>query len=200
MPYVPGFRYDLFVSYASEDNVDGWVEKFQTHLTGELARLLGRPFSEKSVFFDKLRLQVGQAYPNELDNAARQSALLVALVSPSYAASDWCFRERQKFKEGLHKETSFAECLAVCRVRPTGSLSTELMNAQRADFVINGFQEPWPAGSGKWIEAVNRLAAEIKDALQKLRNRAGAVFVGATLNSDMDLRARLVECLISKST
>ena len=51
MPYVPGFRYDLFVSYASEDNVDGWVEKFQTHLTGELARLLGRPFSEKIGLF-----------------------------------------------------------------------------------------------------------------------------------------------------
>src|SRR5947207_12168514 len=97
MPYIPGFSYDLFVSYASEDNVDGWVERFQQQLTGELTRLLGRPFSERTVFLDKLRLSVGQDYPAELDQAAADSALLVVLLSPSYTTSDWCARELRAF-------------------------------------------------------------------------------------------------------
>ena len=199
MAYVPGFRYDLFFSYASEDNVDGWVEKFQAHLTGELARLLGRPFSEKTVFLDKLRLQVGQAYPAELDNSARDSALLVSLLSPSYLTSDWCSREREVFQQLCAPKSSFVESLAVVQVRPPGSVGVPqtLRDAQRADLVIPGFQEPWPVGSGKWIEAVNRLAVEIREALHKLRGRAGAVFVGRTLYSPshMDLRNGIVDYL-----
>lgn len=195
MSYVPGFRYDLFVSYASEDNVDGWVEKFTSHLTGELARLLGRPFSDKTVFLDKSRLRVGQAYPGELDQAARDSAYIVAMLSPSYATSDWCARELNVFQTRLPYGAAFAECLAAVRVRPTDSLPAILRDAQRMDLVTPGFQEPWPAASGKWIEAVNRLAAEMKEALQALRRRAGRVFVGKTLTSNMDLRTNLVDYL-----
>ena len=78
---------------------------------------------------------------------------------------------------------------------PHRPLPENLRNAQREDFVIPGFQEPWPAGTGKWIEIVNRLAAGIKDALQNLRRRAGAVFVGPTLSTAMELRANLVDYL-----
>ena len=120
MSYVPGFRYDLFISYAQADNSDAWVEKFQTQLIGELVRLLGRPLSEKTVFLDKLRLQVAQSYPDELDKAARESALLVALLSPSYVTSDWCNRERQVFQTALPPGAAFAECLVSVRLRPTG--------------------------------------------------------------------------------
>jgi hypothetical protein len=195
MGYVPGFRYDLFVSYASEDNQDGWVEHFQSRLTGELTRLLGRPFSDRSVYFDKVRLKVGQAFPEELDSAARNSAFLVALLSPSYTASDWCSRERHEFQQKLPKGGNFHECLAAVRLRPISDLPQTLAQAQRADFVISGFHEPWPNGSGKFLDIVNRLAVDISDALQKLRNRCGAVFVGRPLHSHLDLRANLVEYL-----
>ena len=195
MSYVPGFRYDLFVSYASEDNVDGWVEKLQTQLTGELTRLLGRPFSERTVFFDKLRLNVGQAYPEELDNAARDGALLVALLSPNYGTSEWCGRERRVFQQRLPRGASFVDCLAAVRVRPAGALPRVLEDAQHKDFVIPEFHEPWPAGSGKWLETVNQLAVGLKTVLQKLRNCAGSVFVGATLSCDMHLRERLADYL-----
>jgi hypothetical protein len=45
MAYVPGCRYDLFISYASENNRDGWVEQFERGLGEELVDLLGRQFS-----------------------------------------------------------------------------------------------------------------------------------------------------------
>jgi len=195
MSYVPGFRYDLFVSYASEDNVDGWVERFQEQLTGEVKRLLGRPFSESTVYLDKLRLNVGQAYPTELDNAARDSALLVALLSPNYVTSDWCSRERQQFQQRLPRGLSFAECLAAVLVRPTGSLPQILSDAQHKGFVAQGAQKPWPSGSKKFKESVDQLAVGVGILLQKLRNSAGGVFVGATLPSDMRLRERVADYL-----
>ena len=195
MPYVPGFSYDLFISYSSQDNVDGWIEKFQAQLTGEVACLLGRPFSDKTVFLDKIRLEVGQAYPTILDAAARESAVLVVLISPTYVTSSWCSRERDAFQQQLVPGAAYSECLAVCRIRPTGPLPQNLANAQHADFVIPAFEEPWPAGSSKWIEAINRLAVQIKHMLQKLRSHAGSVFVGKPLNSHMSLRDDLADYL-----
>ncbi len=195
MSYVPGFRYDLFFSYASDDNAEQWVEKFQARLTGELTRLLGRPFSDRTIYFDKLRLGVGQAYPLELDEAARDSAMLVPLISPSYVSSDWCSRERTEFAKRLPTGATFAECLAASRVRPTGALPENLASAQNVNFVIPGFEAPWPADSPKWTEAVDRLAAGMKVALQKLRSRAGSVFTGSPLKTNFDLRANIVDYL-----
>jgi hypothetical protein len=99
------------------------------------------------------------------------------------------------FQDRLPKDSTFPECLAAVRVRPVQPLPKVLSDAQRADFVIPEFAEPWNGGSGKWIEAVHRLAAGIRDMLQKLRSRTGAVFVGAPLDTHMDLRASLVEYL-----
>jgi hypothetical protein len=157
--------------------------------------LLGRPFSERIVFFDKLRLSVGQAYPEELDNCARDSALLVALLSPNYVRSDWCSRERERFQDRLPRGASFIECLASVGVRPAGELPQTLHDAQRKSFYGRGAQRPWPVSSGEWLETVNQLAVDIVPILQKLRHLAGSVFVGSTLSSDMQLGERIADYL-----
>jgi hypothetical protein len=195
MAYVPGFRYDLFFSYASQDNVDGWVEKFQGQLTSELARLLGRPFSEKTVYLDKIRLNVCQAYPQEMDQAARYSALLTALLSPSYVTSEWCARERRVFRERLPEGATFAECLAAVGVCPTDDLPDSLRQSQRKDFFAPGSHLPWPSHTNRWLEEVHHLAVEIKVALQRLRQRTGSVFLGAILDTHINLRGDLAEYL-----
>ena len=192
MAYVPGFRYDIFISYASEDNADGWVEKFETALTAELTRLLGRPFSAQTVYLDKRGLTAGKNYPTELEMAARSRALLIPLLSPSYLNSDWCSAERSVFQERLPQGD---ECIAAVRVRPVAALPRLLRETQRIDFVIEGFQEPWPAGSGKWIELVHKLAAQTKPLLEQLRKKAGAVFVGVPLRQHMELRTNLASDL-----
>ncbi|MGA8025760.1 MAG: toll/interleukin-1 receptor domain-containing protein [Bryobacteraceae bacterium] len=199
MPYVPGFSNDLFISYASADNVDGWVQRFQDQLTKEVARLLGYPALAKAVYLDKIRLQVGQSYPETLDKAARESAVLVTLVSPSYVNSDWCSRERLAFQQKLTPHASFAESLVVCRIRPTEDLPQQLASAQFADFVKPGTEEPWPTECEPWINATNHLAVEIKHMLQVLRQRAGRVFVGRTLNSHMGLRDDIENYLSERS-
>src|ERR1035441_2114052 len=78
LAYVPVCHHDLFISYASESNREGWVEQFANVLGQELADLLGRQFVPKdSVFLDKRELEVAQSFPVRLTAAARASAILV---------------------------------------------------------------------------------------------------------------------------
>ena len=199
MPYVPGFNYDLFISYGSADNVDGWVQKFEKQLTGELTRLLGRPFSDKSIFLDQVHLHVGQDYVASLHDAARESALLVVLLSPSYLTSAWCTSEYQKFQEKLASGATLAQSQVICLLCPTdGPLPATLANSQHLNFVVPGKAQPFSPGSNTWLELVNKLAVEIRDLLQDLRRRAGAVFVGQPLQTDMKQREALSDYLANQ--
>lgn len=47
---VPGFEYDLFISYRHNDNLDGWVTSFVQSLEKELKATLKEPVS---IYFDK---------------------------------------------------------------------------------------------------------------------------------------------------
>src|SRR5215510_7587526 len=40
---VPGFEYDIFVSYRHNDNLDGWVTDFVEHFRKELKTTLKNP-------------------------------------------------------------------------------------------------------------------------------------------------------------
>jgi hypothetical protein len=59
MPYVPGFDYDLFLSYAARDNHDGAVEEFIATLDKHISDNLVNCFSPQEkirVYFDRERL------------------------------------------------------------------------------------------------------------------------------------------------
>jgi hypothetical protein len=96
MAYVPGYRYDVFVSYAAENNREGWIEQFVRVLGDEMTELLGRQFNRKeSIFFDKRELQIG-SFPDQLAAAARDSAILIPALSPGYLTSQWCANEGKR--------------------------------------------------------------------------------------------------------
>jgi hypothetical protein len=92
MPYVPGFEYDLFLSYASGDNYDGAVEEFVGLIEKNISDDLVNCFSPQEkfrIYFDRERL-AGKTAVNWEDNlqaAASSSALLVPLLSPNYLSS-----------------------------------------------------------------------------------------------------------------
>jgi hypothetical protein len=95
------------------------VEQFEKALSQELGDLLGRQFDPKeSVFFDKRNLEVAQSFPNRLQVAARDSAILVPVLSPGYLTSPWCNRERTEFFSKLPQGASLEDCLAPVAVRP----------------------------------------------------------------------------------
>jgi hypothetical protein len=104
MAIVPGFDYDLFVSYAhADDSVAegqiGWVTQFVRQLEPALRQRLGGVEALK-IFFDSRATGANSNLPELLD-AVRRSALFLAVGSPSYSARDWPHQELATFVERM---------------------------------------------------------------------------------------------------
>jgi len=99
-PYVPGFKYDVFVSYAHVDDRPlvgaelGWVSTLQRNLFMLLDRRLGRR-EDYSPFTDH-RLR-GNHEIDDLLKAVRYSATLIVILSPGWTASTYCQDELKNF-------------------------------------------------------------------------------------------------------
>ena len=101
MAFVEGCQNDIFVSYAHVDDdplpgaSSGWVSTFVGCLKTRLAQRLGRS-DAFSLWMDH-ELRGSQSITRQLIERARNSATLVVVLSPGYAASSWCRRERETF-------------------------------------------------------------------------------------------------------
>src|SRR5215510_10407304 len=106
MPYVPGFDYDLFISYAAADNDQGVVEQFVATLEKQISDNLVNAFSKEKVrvYFDRQRLatQASVNWEDHLKAAASSTAILVPLLSPNYLSSLYCSKERSWFGTQPH--------------------------------------------------------------------------------------------------
>jgi hypothetical protein len=194
MAYVPGCRHDLFISYASENNREGWVEQFAIALGLELGDLLGRQFAPKgSVFLDKRELEVAQSFPERLTAAARTSAILVPVLSPGYLESLWCNRERTAFFSKLPHGAEPADCLAPVLIRPVDEAGLDKLyrDAERLSFLSADGQTPLAVGSPDWSAQLRKLAGQLRNALQNLRRKCRPVFLGKAAESEraQNLRA-----------
>lgn len=94
--YVPGFKHDVFISYAHVDNLsftddEGWVAGFHRSLEISLAHRLGR-LDIFSVWRDR-KLHGNDEWEDTIDAACRDSAVGVFVLSPGFVASDRCRRE-----------------------------------------------------------------------------------------------------------
>jgi hypothetical protein len=98
MGYIPGFNHDIFVSYARNDDHEEWVARFVKTLEARVKQRLGDA-DALDVYFDRKQLK-----PNEelaaLTNAARHSAVFLAIGSPSYAKRQWTRDELAAFVTG----------------------------------------------------------------------------------------------------
>jgi hypothetical protein len=81
-PEGVGFKWDLFVSYASEDK-----EAFVRPLV-ETLRNAGL-----SVWWDEFALRLGDSLRRAIDHSLTNSRFGVVVVSPSFLAKDWPQRE-----------------------------------------------------------------------------------------------------------
>lgn len=98
LPIVPGFKYDLFVSYAHRDDQPwNWVSTLVSTLKAELERK-GREFS---LWWDPT-LRTGQDFNLAIADAISESAVFLCVLSSAYGDSTYCKQEVAKFREQRH--------------------------------------------------------------------------------------------------
>lgn len=102
MAFVPGFKHDVFISYAHVDDPDpfdegGWVARFERALLISLRRRLNK--SEFSMWRDQKRLGPNYHFDDEIMGAVESAAVFLALNSPGYVDSEYCLNELSHFAD-----------------------------------------------------------------------------------------------------
>ena len=193
MPYVPGFDYDIFLSYASGDNDRGVVEEFVATLEKHISDNLVNCFSPQEkvrIYFDRERLatQTAVNWEENLKAAASSSAFLVPLLSPNYLSSKYCSRERGWFATQSHVANGCP--FAVAGWLPIGQnpVPKEFEKAQR-----HPAGESWLAlmpGEGR-MRSAREFALKLRDALVEMRSSVNAVFLGPAVGRGVETRSRM---------
>lgn len=93
MAYLKNVQYDVFISYAHNDNRNGWVTAFKNQLNDALIEQMGS--KDVKIYTDD---ELQSNHPlDRFVKAAGQSALFLALASPSYVNSAATKAEYQAF-------------------------------------------------------------------------------------------------------
>lgn len=96
MAYIPGFDYDIFISYTHNDNALGWVEQFHDRLEKWLAKI--RRLSNLKIWRD-CELHGHTDFELAIPNKIKSSVLFFALNSRNYLESDYCRKELEWFHQ-----------------------------------------------------------------------------------------------------
>ena len=177
MSYVPDFKWDVFVSFAFNDNDaanpdDRWVNRFVEDLRIGIKNWVGNA-DELKVFFANDSM-AGSPDLGVLREYACSSAVFVAVVSPSYVRRDWTLDELTAFSgSGDISNRLFAiEC------RPVGDyaqLPAGLKGRRILPFFIqdSGARSARPLSAKQderpWKNSMEALTQDIGVLLQKLR-------------------------------
>jgi TIR domain len=102
------FRTHVFISYAHNDNdstTGAWVSRFHELLEGYLRSTLKRT---KPVIWRDKRLSDNEVFDASIMQNLADSAVMVAVLTDNYVASEWCQREAHAFCEQAEKSTGVA--------------------------------------------------------------------------------------------
>jgi len=109
MALIPGFEYDIFISYAHVDNMaiagqsHGWIQQFHDNLKQKLDRRYGRMGVVK-IWWDDKKIDGAQLFDETIKEGIKKSALIICLNSPGYRQSKYCRQELEFFHEKAQSE------------------------------------------------------------------------------------------------
>jgi TIR domain len=201
MAYVPSFDHDVFISYAHADNGGTQrVSAFHRDLTDRLTTRLGaRAFHKPQewLFFDRFGLKAGDEFSPRLERAARRSAVMISLLSPSYLQAPFCVRETEWFLDGKRLARDPIERRLIPIVLNHTDEEALRQFPQLATHLLRGSlctpSSAYEVGSARWNEVLEGLANQIADHLRDARRKHGAVYVGQACAAAEGFRAGLVD-------
>lgn len=177
MGYVSGYDFDYFLSYAHEDNKpvpgadtgEGWVSLFFEVLNYELGTLSGGAICSP---WKDGRIPLHTELKDEIVNTAGRAAVLLVLLSPSYANSEWCRKELEAFRASRKNGPTFI--IVVERQPVDESALADLPKNLRYSFYDEKagryYGHPLPSSvSDPFYEKVRDLSTYVKKALDDLR-------------------------------
>src|SRR5437763_9215999 len=90
---------DVFISYSHLDNKNGWIDGFHLQLDKWLGQFLAKP----ATIWRDSRLDSSTGLSNEILDQLRKAAILVPILTPSWAQSKWCLQELKEFQSAAAK-------------------------------------------------------------------------------------------------
>lgn len=203
MPAIlPGFEYDIFISYRHNDNRSGWVTEFVKALQEELAATIKEPVS---VYFDT------NAYDGLLDThnvdksleLKLNSLIFIPVLSQTYAdtksfawSNEFCAYCKVLKNDAIGKDIKLINGNVTSRILPirihdletedTALIESELGSVLRSiDFIYRepGVNRPLTAHDKReqniaktfYRDQVNKVAYAVKAIIQAIRNPAKEV-------------------------
>jgi hypothetical protein len=182
MAFVPGYDYDVFVSYAYGDNRE-WISRFARRLESALKQKLGDP---AKVWIDKDDLRTTRDFRKEIPDSVKSSAVFLFLLSPTYIRSQYCVEiECQTFQETLPTK----------QVRFTGREFANEQYALRCPLPHVDNNEHWQLFPGlddilfcsesdtyaidgtEFEKSFSNLTQQLVPLLKRMRNRCTPVFL-----------------------
>ncbi len=185
MAFVPGYKYDIFVSYAHVDDdllpgaEKGWVTTLVETLTTKLGQRLGRTYAY-TLWKDEL-LKKREKITGQILDALQQSATIVVIFSPAYVASEWCVRELNSFLEFIKHRWEGRILLVQRYFVEDSEKPPEFYDLKGFQFWeresegkrIRVFGDPRPNPDDvKYYQAVDDLTNELVDELHELKKAA----------------------------
>lgn len=182
MAYVPGFEYDLFISYASDD-MDESLSRFIRELRVGLRRELGKEFdADHGIFLDRDELNLTPVqWKHKLRDAAKSAAILVPVLTPSWASSDYCAKEWEWFQENppLNWQAGTESIFRVCALAWRRIVDPTMLD-QIPEQIRNAQEER--------SRSAEDLGAKLAAAFRLMRRSRQTVYVGET---DHDIRKQV---------
>ena len=181
MAYVPGFDWDIFLSYPREtdqrDSYDlEWVSEFHRILEKELKERISDQ-SGPAIYFDRRNFGAADHLEDELLEAVRKSALFLAILSPRYLApGKFTMRELDVFCEHSERRKRIIglELLPIedeCPPTLRGLKSNKfyVMDEGRAIKLT----PKWQTHRDEYYRKLQILAQDLRDLLKTMRASTG---------------------------
>jgi hypothetical protein len=176
MAFVPGRKHDLFLSYKQDESA--WVETFRKALCEAFANKTGEHLS---FWQDKQNIRGSQKWDKEIEQAIRNTAVFLAIVSPRYLGSEWCRNEYMIFLEnGIDalKVDTFYRLLKVVKNPGTNRDSQDLLDdLEPIRFFAEDDEEEYPPESPEFKAAIRKAFKSLHEILTRMSNGRQTLYV-----------------------